>query len=652
MNTTNGVGDVCTLDAPGPHDRPSLLPWVCHSESRIVLCRLITGEQNRRLRNLQGISVRNLNLTPPAARVRRKTITDDEVPYNLKTPTKLPRNIEKEGLQQSRSFSDLKAHGKERLGTPRKASTSFEQDGNTTVTRPDMGTRRRRSTLHWTGASPRMRQKKLEDVAANRMADVWFSIHCNGMTEPVYVSEVMENCMNPSFRFFDLSDLGPRVTRHDEMTLRLWTKTDKMAEYAELLNLMLSLRSLQYVGKSLENFHHPLPQNCVLFHFADGTYTSFTDMAVDGLMSSRHHSGLAKPGHNESTSSYDALMRLATLDECIQDALATRELLETQINSILHENKASLKSANALLWGKERLASARRASLAEKRQLRLLDRKVDELRESIRFRRSSIATGEKGQVSFQAGFQRTRKMIDEIGTALERNRRDSPGQIRRICGDLTLIFPIEPIKNKTLHFTIRGIYLPNSVFDDTNRDEIAAALGFTSQLVHVLSLYLSSPLPYAIQPNASLSTITDPISVALPQRTFPLYPTNVSYKFEYGVFLLNKDIEFLMNRNGLRMLDIRHTLPNVKYLMYVLTAGAGDLPVRRAGGVKGLDVGRVTPSVSRCGSDESVSSKDGLQARNAIDGQTRNASRFAQSAKRGKLVEVFSISHPGSSPTG
>lgn len=179
-----------------------------------------------------------------------------------------------------------------------------------------------------------------------------------------------------------------------------------------------------------------------------------------------------------------------------------------------------------------------------------------------------------------------------------------------------MIYPIEPIKNKALHFSIRGIHLPNSSFDDTNRDEIAAALGYASHLVHLLSLYISTPLPYPIFPHGSTSTIEDPISVAIAQRTFPLYPTNASFKFEYGVFLLNKDIEFLMSKSSLRMLDIRHTLPNLKYLLYVLTAGKGELPARRAGGVKGLIVGRSGPSLSRRGSDDSVVSGAGWASLN------------------------------------
>ena len=68
-----------------------------------------------------------------------------------------------------------------------------------------------------------------------------------------------------------------------------------------------------------------------------------------------------------------------------------------------------------------------------------------------------------------------------------------------------------------------------------------------------------------------------------------------------------------MAKVGLRMLDIRHTLPNLKYLLYVLTAGTGELPARKAGGVRGL-VGRVgslnsTPSISRRGSNESLGSQ-------------------------------------------
>ena len=37
------------------------------------------------------------------------------------------------------------------------------------------------------------------------------------------------------------------------------------------------------------------------------------------------------------------------------------------------------------------------------------------------------------------------------------------------------------------------------------------------------------------------------------------------------------------------MVDQRHTLPNLKYLLTVLTAGKGELPVRKKGGARILE---------------------------------------------------------------
>lgn len=39
------------------------------------------------------------------------------------------------------------------------------------------------------------------------------------------------------------------------------------------------------------------------------------------------------------------------------------------------------------------------------------------------------------------------------------------------------------------------------------------------------------------------------------------------------------------------MVDLRHTLPNLKYLLTVLTTGKGEVPVRKRPGSKRLDSG-------------------------------------------------------------
>lgn len=183
------------------------------------------------------------------------------------------------------------------------------------------------------------------------------------------------------------------------------------------------------------------------------------------------------------------------------------------------------------------------------------------------------------------------------------------GQHRRVVSQLSQTFPIEPVKNKTLQFTIRGVHLPNSNFNDTNRDEVAAALGYTAQLVHQLALYLRIPLPYPIKAHDAFPAIRDNISASIAQRLFPLHPGGTNFKFEYGVFLLNKDIEYLMNSYGMRVMDTGQTLPNLKYLLFVLTAGSGELPMRKIGGIRGLLRGFATPEMSRRNSDDSIVSQ-------------------------------------------
>jgi UV radiation resistance-associated gene protein len=465
---------------------------------------------------------------------------------------------------------------------------------------------RRRSTLHWSTTSPRVRQTKLEDMVATRLADTWVSVHCAGVPEPVYISEVIERSMNPSFAFFDLDSIGPQVSRSDECTIRVWARDSKSENYCLLVEVELNLRSLQFIGRNLENFHHPLPQNCILLHLSDGIYTSFTDLPAEPHPNAAHavdhKAGSSKPG-----STFDALMQLANLDECIQDAVKVRSQLEDDINRILTEAHVLTVEDEAEPELGDENPRVKAALAAEQKHLRQLTRRREDLENSLARRREALLLGRDVQTKSQALIETRNQECDGLEGQIKRLDTDRVGQVRRICESLLAIFPIEPVKNRTLQFTIRGIHLPNSVYNDTNRDEIAAALGFTAQLVHQLALYLSTTLPYSLEPSASTSYVSDPISIGLSQRRYPLYPITVPYKFEYGVFLLNKDIEFLMNRQGLRVLDIRHTLPNLKYLLFVLTAGTGEMPARKAGGVRGL-LGRMNPGMLRRTSEDSVRS--------------------------------------------
>ena len=288
-------------------------------------------------------------------------------------------------------------------------------------------------------------------------------------------------------------------------------------------------------------------------------------------------------------------MRLSNLDDCIQDALSTREKLASQITALLNEQKQSMDTINAASQAEQSLASTNRSLSASRKLLKIAKARRSELQTSLEARRAAIATGSLTQQKAQSHLASAQTNLSFRRSLLQTTKSGLSGQVRRICEDLLSIYPIEPFDQKPLSFIIRGLHLPNAAStsaSDADPANTAAALGHVAHIVYLLSLYLTTPIPYPPTPHGSTSTILDPISTNMPSlaaRTFPLYQKGaVTYRFEYGVFLLNSDIELLMSRQGSRMVDLRHTLPNLKYLLTVLTTGKGELPVRKKTGRNAL----------------------------------------------------------------
>ncbi|KAK7608538.1 UV radiation resistance protein and autophagy-related subunit 14-domain-containing protein [Phyllosticta paracitricarpa] len=541
---------------------------------------------NRRVRHLHGITIRNLALAQPSSRPRGKTIDDDAIPSTLKTPAKALAQRESRKLEHARSSTDLRARDLHPIGESADRAQDVSRDA---PVRPSIIRLRRRSTMKWSGASPLERQRKLEDVVEGRMANIFFSLHVAESEDPVYVSEEVEKAMNPNFKSFDLEPWGPSVTRLDEITIKVWAKTRVMDNHQYLLSLTASFRSLQFISKSLEKFHHPFPQNSILFHFDDGIFTAFTDVAPNDThlhMPEVQAKASSKP---LPSSSYDQLMRLSTLDDCIQDALATRDKLTADIASVLNKNQEALSTENNVSEGRERLKLVESTVAAQRKRLEAARKKRAELQANIDTRREAMLTGRASQDKLAQDIAHGQEQLKERVTTIRQTEEEILGHRRRVCEDLLKIYPIESIPGRPLAFTICGLYLPNSEFDDVDEDVTAAALGYAVQVVAHLSIYLSVPLPYPVQPRGSTSIIEDPISMTAGPRTYPLFMKGaVRYRFEYAVFLLNKDIEIVSNALGLKPLDIRHTLPNLKYLLYVATAGKGDIPERKSGGFRAL----------------------------------------------------------------
>ncbi|KAK4658308.1 hypothetical protein QC762_100180 [Podospora pseudocomata] len=504
--------------------------------------------QNRKLRHLRGISLRNLAFTRPRGR------TIDDAALN-KSPAKL------ESLRNSPQIHHALSSEQLRPGPGRRRSTNL------------------------VGASPVTRQKRIEDTFDSKLADAFFSLHVEGEEEPVYISEVAERATNFNFSLFELSELDSTITQTPRVTIKIWT--NRHDTWSLLLEDDVDLRALNWLG-TMQNVH--FPPNSLVFHMVDGIYSL--------ELSNKYPPPKKMP--STPTSSYNALMRLATLDNSIQDALATRESLTRQINDLLAK-----ETPNQVPAAQDSLALAEKYLAVQKRTVEASKTRNQELRASVEARRSAIAEGRALQERAETDVNNATEKLAHSKTLLARTKEQIHGQRRRICEDLDRIWRINSISTPgtpPLTFTICDLPLPNTIYDDallkgTGSDTLSAALGYVAQLTDNLQCYLGVPLPYPIRPYGSRSTIRDEIS-QLPdtQRDFPLYVprggSSAQYRFDYGWFLLNKDIETLCVSQGLKVVDIRHTLPNLKYLLYVCSAGTDEIPDRKRGGVRGLWAGR------------------------------------------------------------
>lgn len=384
----------------------------------------------------------------------------------------------------------------------------------------------------------------------------------------------------------------------------------------------------------------PLPQNAVILHLTDGIYTTFKNFIpmppTKGAPAARANNSRVLP-----TSSFDALLRLSKLDDSIQDALAIRNRIASELEDIFEANRAALTEQDQVSEAQDRLKTIEYAQKTVEKQLEKARKQAAEKRESLIVRRnlmrSDLSTREETSQQMHRSAAEVSQSKDDRGI----KQRANTAQRRRVCEDVQTIYPIQPIAGQSLAFTIRNLHLPNS--DDLeaeSADTVAAALGHVAHVLLLLSFYLDHPLPYPVTVRGSTSLISDPISLLKStskittapedpkQRRYPLFSRGVPrFRFEYAVFLLNKDVQLLLESGfGVRVLDLRHTLPNLKYLLYVATAGEGELPARKAGGVRGLSsaMGSRRGSERSDGSSTLVESVGAGEGKAAVESLMRN----------------------------
>ncbi|XP_007939222.2 UV radiation resistance-associated gene protein [Orycteropus afer afer] len=460
--------------------------------------------------------------------------------------------------------------------------------------------------LHVELPSQQRRLRHLRNIAArnivnrngHQLLDTYFTLHlCN--TEKTYKefyrSEVIKNSLNPTWRSLDFGIMPDHLdTSVSCFVVKIWGGKEDV--YQLLIEWKVCLDGLKYLGQQI----HARNPNEIIFGLNDGYYGApFEHKGYSNVQKN-----LLQVDQNCVRNSYDvfSLLRLHRAQCAIKQTQVTVQKIGKEIEEKLRLTSTSneLKKESECLQLKilvlrnelerQKKALGQEVALLHKQQIALQDK------------RSAFSTEHLKLQLQKESLNELRKECTAQRELFLKTNAQLTIRCKQLLSELSYIYPIDLGRHQCLlekHSPERQV-LALAAKDDGS---IAVALGYTAHLVSMISFFLQVPLRYPIIHKGSRSTIKDNINDKLTEkeREFPLYPKGgEKLQFDYGVYLLNKNIAQLRYQHGLGTPDLRQTLPNLKNFMeHGLmvrcdrhhTSSAIPVPQRQSSIFGGADVG-------------------------------------------------------------
>ncbi|ORY25738.1 hypothetical protein BCR39DRAFT_590016 [Naematelia encephala] len=426
---------------------------------------------------------------------------------------------------------------------------------------------------------------------------------------PFYVSRIHAPSTHPSFCHLEKGDLASWLTVEEEagdvLELEVWYEDDGSWRKLENLSRTVKLKDLRKVDPkqpSSENvveltfssdpkqvYYVPPSKGEVKFEGAEsaqGQKTTVKGIVERSLRETRMKKGVSVAG----------LHQLVNMQAVIADTERGIQDVQKNIDRLLlaDADHRGLRRDNSQREERVRWISEKAAEV---------DTTTSEARARITLRRSAIES-RRGNLAGAATAEEllvgsSLELLSSITSVESENASLQPliyHYRSHHAQALDQLFPIDPLSPSTLLYTILSVPLPipigpkdpapplsMSVHLPDSKTSLkiderhtSAALGYVAMAVQCLAhlhLHQGGGVPYPVTCAGSRSLVKDVVSVMQGPRGFPLYGKGVErYRYEYAVFLLNKDIESLMQMANVRLLDLRHTLPNLKALLLTLSS--------------------------------------------------------------------------------
>ncbi|KAA0704068.1 UV radiation resistance-associated gene protein p63 [Triplophysa tibetana] len=435
------------------------------------------------------------------------------------------------------------------------------------VSNPGSGSSR---VLHVELTSQQRRLRHLKSIAARNIVnkngspllDTYFTLHLSQddrISRDFYKSEIIQDSLNPTWRSLDFAMLPDLLdTSVSCFVVRIWGGRGE--HFQLLIEWKVNLDGLRYTGQQIRSRN----TNEIIFGLNDGYYAAEFDQkeTLD-----RKKNSLLQVDQSSVRNSYSvfSLLRLHTAQRAIKQTQVTVQ----KIGKEIEEKLRTTASCNEKK--KEREGMQLRIDILRcefERQKKALAKEMDVLQKE----RAQLQKKEEASSTKHQGLESERTSLTELVKECTAKREmflKSNAQLtfrcRQLISELSYIYPIDV--NNQNDYVICGVKLPNSEdFQAKDDGSVAVALGYTAHLVMMISFFLQVPLRYPIIHKGSRSSIKDTITDKLTEkeREFPLYPRGERFQFEYGVYLLNKNIAQLRYQHGLSTPDLRQTLPNLK----------------------------------------------------------------------------------------